>query len=165
MRPHNARLQITGPPPPGYGQPYGGQGGYYPQQPPQAYQQGGYPQHGGYAPQPAPQVVYVYVLPFRCTRIDNGLTLLMMRSQQQKNDDSDCFGCLAALLCCCCLGGTPRVLRMAFSLTDRLRFVQRCVADGWGFHVSLLSRVWREYFVLSCSLHHSARGVSVLLTC
>ena len=38
-------------------------GGYYPQQPQQAYHQGGYPQQGGYAPQPQPQVVYVYVLP------------------------------------------------------------------------------------------------------
>lgn len=46
------------------GDPPTGPGGYYPQQPPQAYQQGGYPQQGGYAPQPPPQVVYVYVLPF-----------------------------------------------------------------------------------------------------
>ena len=50
---------MTGPPP--------GQGGYYPQQPQQAY--GGYqqpygqPGYGGqpYQPQPPPQTVYVYV--------------------------------------------------------------------------------------------------------
>jgi hypothetical protein len=58
----NSRLDNAqpgiGPPP--YGP---GQSGYYPQQPPQAYQQGGYPQQGGYAPQPQPQVVYVSVAP------------------------------------------------------------------------------------------------------
>ncbi|KAF5373328.1 hypothetical protein D9615_007441 [Tricholomella constricta] len=47
-----------------------GQGGYYPQQPQQAYQQQGYPQYGppqggypqqGYQPNPAPQTVYVLI--------------------------------------------------------------------------------------------------------
>jgi hypothetical protein len=51
---------------PSLGGPPQGQGGYYPQQPQQAYQQGppqGYPQQqGGYYPQQQqPQTVYVYV--------------------------------------------------------------------------------------------------------
>jgi hypothetical protein len=47
------RVCILGPP---------GQGGYYPQQPQQAYQ--GYGGQPGYQPQPQPQPVYVYVLMF-----------------------------------------------------------------------------------------------------
>ena len=39
-----------------------GQGGYYPQQPQQAYQ-GGYSGQPGFQQQPQPQTVYVYVRP------------------------------------------------------------------------------------------------------
>ncbi|KAK0223714.1 hypothetical protein EDD18DRAFT_1147762 [Armillaria luteobubalina] len=62
-----------------------GQGGYYPQQPPQSYQ--GYDQgqyQGGYMPQQQPQTIIV-------------------QQQPQKSDDSNCcMACLAGMCCFCC---------------------------------------------------------------
>ncbi|PPQ66668.1 hypothetical protein CVT26_009422, partial [Gymnopilus dilepis] len=56
------------------------QGGYYPQQPQQAYQQGGYggyPQQG-YQPQPQPQTVYV-------------------QQPAEKGGSGGCMACLAGI--------------------------------------------------------------------
>ncbi|KAF9477772.1 hypothetical protein BDN70DRAFT_880789 [Pholiota conissans] len=80
-------IVSIGPPP--------GQGGYYPQQPQQAYQGGpqqgypqqypqqGYPQQG-YQPQPGPQTVYVQQAP------------------DKSSGSGGCMACLAGICLCCC---------------------------------------------------------------
>ncbi|GLB41706.1 hypothetical protein LshimejAT787_1003060 [Lyophyllum shimeji] len=68
------------------------QGGYYPQQPQQAYQQG-YPQYGGqpqypqqgYQPNPPPQTVYVQQAP-----------------AEKGGGSTGCMACLAGMCLCCC---------------------------------------------------------------
>jgi len=79
----DTRLEYNPDGPPGYISPQN-----YPQQPPQAYQQGGYPQQtysGSYPQQGAqPQTQIVY---------------------EEEKEKGGCLPqCLAALLCCCCIG-------------------------------------------------------------
>lgn len=99
-RPDVTYLSMTGPPP--------GQGGYYPQQPQQAYGQQPYGQPYGqpYQPQPPPQTVYVYVMRScrMCVRCSDKRGFY--RQQQDKGGGSDtCCACLAGMCLCCCAEG------------------------------------------------------------
>ncbi|KAJ7493464.1 hypothetical protein B0H11DRAFT_2006546 [Mycena galericulata] len=79
------------------GGPQQAQGGYYPQQPQNSYQQGGYqgqPQYQGppqgypqqgYQPNPGPQTIYV-----------------QQPAQQQSGGSGGCMACLAGMCLCCC---------------------------------------------------------------
>ncbi|KAF8310092.1 hypothetical protein DL93DRAFT_2099628 [Clavulina sp. PMI_390] len=82
------------------------QGGYYPQQPQQAYGQPGYgqppqgyPQQGGYQPQPQPQQVYVQ----RPAQQDSGA------------GGGTCMACLAGACLCCCAEALKQAAQVRFA--------------------------------------------------